>query len=219
MEIKSTTLGIRRIRYLLSPSWSSGIFALFVSIGIIGGSFFLTLVGNVALQGWLGLFDAYQSSSVGVTNAVVEQHLSANTTFNTAVMLILWGSIGLVVYSIAHSTIRRLAKALKTSDELLHEFNYINITPQSIILELILRAFIRLAALAGWWGLAWLILHIVFPFAIVEGHNAAQNLTGLTSWAHALSAFIVCLISIHGLAILSRLALLHERIFGNPELY
>jgi hypothetical protein len=198
--------------YLLTPSWSSGILIVFITILIVGGTIVITHVGSATQQSILGLHGVYKNSSIGMDANGVGSHLGKNVAFNNSILFVLWGAVGLGVYSI----VQGLATELRNTDDLLRELTYVHINRKNILREATSRALIRLAAVAGWWILAFMIIiRKIIPYAIASAHDTADNYTSANDWLHTALAIVLCLLSFHGLVILTRLTLLRPRLFGN----
>lgn len=189
-------------------------FAVLVSVLAVGGTILLARVGGATEQSLLGLHAIYRHSSLGTNTNLIGQHLSSNTVFNNGILFILWGSVGLVVYSIVQGA----ANELKNTDELLHEMSYMHIDRHEALHDAILRGLIRFAALAAWWVLAWFMLHKIFPYAIASAHLTAYKLSSVSDWLRTLLGFGLCVLSIHCLIVFLRLIVLRPRLIGNSLL-
>jgi hypothetical protein len=215
MALKNGSSGtVKLVGILLTPSWSSSIFTILGSSLVVGGTILLTRLGSATQQSILGLHMVYKDSQLGVSTNAVGQHITSNTIFNNGILFVLWGSVGLVVYSI----VQGFANELRNTDELLHELTFVHVDRHTIVRDLILRAITRFAALAGWWILAWVMLHKVFPYAIAAAHDTAYSLRSAHDWLHTLIGFGLCLLTIHGLIVLLRLIVLRPRLTGNSIL-
>src|SRR5581483_5158345 len=207
-EFSGTTKLIVR---LVTPSWASGLFAMLIGITTVIGTILLTRLGNSTQQSLLGLHAVYSQSSLSINVNAVGQHLGSNSFFNNAVLFVLWGSVGLVVYSI----VQGLVTEFKNTDDLLREMHYVHANRQTLVHDTTIRAITRLTALAAWWTLAWILLHKVFPYAIASAHLTAYHTVDTHNWLHTLLGFCYCLLSLHGLTVLSRLIVLRPRLTGN----
>jgi hypothetical protein len=199
------------IAVLLSPSWSSGILTVLITLLVVGGTILLAHIGGATQQSLLGLHTVYRHSSIGTSTNTVGKHLSSNTIFNNGILFVLWGSVGLVVYSV----VQGMANELKNTDDLLRELKYVHIDRHKVVFEAVLRGVIRFAALAAWWILAWLMLHKIFPYAIATAHISAYNLANTQDWFRTVLSLVYCLLSIHALIVLVRLIVLRPRLTGN----
>lgn len=212
MALRNSTAGtLRLVGFLVTPSWSSSILTLVISLCVVAGTILLTHYGSGAQQSLLGLHSVYSKSSVGTGTNIVGQHLSSNALFNNAVLFVLWGSVGLMVYSV----VQGIAKEFKNTGDLLHELNYVHVDRHKVLGDAATRAMVRFAALAVWWLLGWTILHKIFPYAIATAHVTAYHLSDVSSWLHTLLGFGLCVVSMHGLIVCLRLMILRPRLTGN----
>jgi hypothetical protein len=212
MALQSSSSGtFKLVGVLLTPSWTSGLFTVLISILIVGGTLLLSHIGSATQQTLLGLHAVYRSSTVGIDTNSVGQHLSSNSVFNNAVLFVLWGSVGLAVYTI----VQGMANEFRNTSERLHELNFVHSNQPTIIRDIVLRGVIRLAALASWWILAWLMFHRVIPYTIAAAHLTAYKLGDVSSWLYTLLGFILCVLCIHCLVVLIRLIFLKPRLSGN----
>jgi hypothetical protein len=215
MALRSDGSGTTRlIAVLISPSWASGILTVLIGLLVVGGTILLTRIGGATQQSLLGLHAVYRQSSIGVDSDAVGRHLSSNTLFNNAVLFVLWGSVGLVVYSI----VQGMANELKSTDELLHELHYVHVDRHKIVRDAVLRAIIRFMALAAWWILAWFMLHKIFPYAIAAAHTSAFRLADTRDGVRTVLGLAYCLVSVHVLIVLVRLTVLRPRLIGNSAI-
>ena len=212
MALRSGTAGAFRLTgFLVTPSWASGIFTFLVSLCFVAGTILLAHFGSGAQQSLLGLHSVYSQSSVAASADTVGEHLSGNTLFNNGILFILWGSVGLMVYSV----VQGVAKEFQNTDDLIHELHYVHVDRHKVLREVEIRSAIRFITLAVWWVLAWAILHKVIPYAIASAHVNAYHLRDVKAWLRTLLGFALCLISIHGLVVGVRLMALRPRLFGN----
>lgn len=212
MALKNSRAGaVRLTGILLTPSSISIVFALLVSIVTVGGTIILTHTAAATQQSLLGLHSVYRESSIGINTIAVGQHLSSNVIFNNGILFVLWGSVGLVVYSV----IQGIVTELTHTDDILHEMSYIHADRGKILYDAVLKAIIRFVALAAWWLLGWIMLHKIFPYAIASAHLTTYNFGNVQDSLHTLLGFCLCLLSIHGLTVLLRLIVLRPRLIGN----
>jgi hypothetical protein len=116
-----------------------------------------------------------------------------------------------VVYSI----VQGIATEFKNTDDLIHELAFVHVDRHKVIWEAIVRAIIRLAALVGWWVLAWFLLHKIVPATIASAHVSAYNPKNIHDWLHTALTALICVIGFHGLIVLLRLVVLRPRLTGN----
>lgn len=192
------------------PSWLSalacGLFGAFIIIGTI----VLSHVGTDVQQSLLGLHNVYSESSVGTNVHTIGNNFGRNQLLNNSLLFILWGSVGLVVYSIVQGALNEL----KQADKLLHELNYVHANRQTIVRNVALRAAIRLGALLTWWFVLRFLIYMLMPYAIATAHTSAANLTVPSDWAWSLLAGFALAVGLHVLVVLTRLVFLRPRLFG-----
>jgi hypothetical protein len=215
MALKDGKQGtVKVVVVLLTPSWPSGLFAVLVGLLASGGTIALARLGSATEQSLIGLHSVYRQSSLGASSGIVGQHLSSNTLFNNAVLFVLWGSVGLVVYSI----VQGLANEFRNTDDLLHEMKFVHADRSRLVYDTTLRALTRFGALAAWWIVAWTMLHKIFPYTITTAHFSAHNPSDIGRWLQTLLGFAACVLGIHVLTILLRLILLRPRLRSNSIL-
>jgi len=194
----------------LTPSWLSGLVSVVCGCLVIGGTIALMHVGTTTRQSILGLHDAYVSGSFGRSVGVVSDRLAQNTTLNNALLFLMWGSVGLVVYSV----VQGFANEFKQADELVHELKGIPArSRQSILRAAIGRALIRLIAFVCWWLLVRYGVYHLLPQAITAAHGSALHLTDISDWARSVLAAGEIMLALHILTVLLRLTVFRPRIF------
>lgn len=194
------------LRAFLLPSWLSGFVAVTVTVVIVGLAVIFTHFGTTVMQSLVGLQHAYAQSSVGV----ISNELASNTWLNNTLLFIMWGSVGLMAYSVAHGIFSEFSKAR----EVLREAHYINAEHQHILRNAILRETVKIAALAAWWLLFRYAIFTLIPHMVATAHIFAANPAQPSGWYSCLIESIVCIVIIHVLTVLMRLSLLRVRIFG-----
>jgi hypothetical protein len=208
MSIRSETAGSPKLlSVFLLPSWLSGLISALAGVLIIGGTVLLTHIGGTLQQGLLGLNLAYQQSSGAQT---VSNTLAQNTSLNNVLLFVLWGTVGLVVYSIVQNVVHEFSSA----DKLVHELHYVHADRHKILRAVILRAVIRLAALVAWWLLVRFMAYKLVPYDIAAARLSALHLANATDWVRCILGGAACMLGVHGLTILLRLLLLRPRVFG-----
>lgn len=200
---RSELLGV-----FLSPSWLSGLIAVLAGVLVVIGTVVLTHVSGTLQQGLLGLHLAYQQSSGAQT---VSNTFAQNTTLNNVLLFVLWGAVGLAVYSIVQNVVQELSSA----DELMHELEYARTNRRDILRAVALRAVIRLGALIAWWLLVRFMIFKLIPYDIASARLSALHLTSASDWTRSILGGTVCMLGVQGLAILLRLLVLRPRLFGN----
>jgi hypothetical protein len=194
----------------LRPSWLSGLISLLVGVTVIVSTILLTRVGNTVQQSLLGLHNVYNASSVGRSVETVTNNFAQNSDLNNVLLFLMWGSVGLLVYSI----VQGVAKELHDADRLLRELEEVPASRSSILHDLFLRAIIRLVSLACWWILLRFTIYELFPYTIAAAHISALNPANAGDWTQTLLAGLGCMLAMHGLTIFLRLTFLRARLFG-----
>lgn len=196
----------------LTPSWFSGLAAIVVGCVIMGGTIAFTHVGTTARQSILGLHDAYVGGSFGKSVAVVSNRLAQNTTLNNVLLFLMWGSVGLVVYSI----VQGVANEFRQADQLLHELKSVSArSRQAIVREATVHALIRLIALACWWLLFRYTIYHLLPQTIAASHASALHLVDVHGWIRSLLAVVSLMLALHVLTVLLRLVIFRPRVFDS----
>lgn len=208
MSIRSETAGNSKLLgVFLLPSWMSGLIAALAGILVIGGTVLLTHAGSTLHQGLLGLHLAYQQSSGAQT---VSNTFAQNNSLNNVLLFVLWGAVGLVIYSIVQNMVHEFSSA----DELVHELHYVHADRRKILRAVGLRATVRLGALLAWWLLVRFMVYKLVPYDIAAARLSALHLTNVSDWARSVLGGAVCMLGVHGLTILLRLLVLRPRLFG-----
>lgn len=196
--------------FLLPSSMSALICGLFGGLTVFG-TIVLTHVGSDVQQSLIGLHNVYLTSSIGANVHTVGNNFGQNAFLNNALLFILWGTIGLVVYSIVQGAMNELREA----DKLLRELNYVHANRDAIIKNVALRAAIRLGSLLTWWFVLRFIIYKLVPYAIASAHISAANLLGPFDWLRSLLAGFACALGLHVLIVLTRLIFLRPRLIGD----
>ncbi len=170
----------------------------------------MTHVGSDVQKSLIGLHNVYLTSSLGANVHTVGNNFGQNTLLNNTLLFILWGTVGLVVYSIVQGAMNELREA----DKLLHELNYVHANRNAILKSVGLRAAIRLGALLTWWFVLRFIIYRLVPYAVASAHVSAMNLTGSFDWFRSFLAALACALGLHVLVVLTRLIFLRPRLFG-----
>lgn len=206
-----TASDTRLFSAFLAPSWLSGLIVIVVGVFILGGTITLTHLGGAVQQSLLGLGQAYQQTSIGGSVHAVGTKISSNPILNNSLLFILWGTVGLVVYSIAQSAVNEI----RNTNELFHELDYVHANRNGMVRDIVLRGVIRAGALIAWAVLARYTIYTFIPYAIAATHNTALRLTSMHDWERSLLTTLGCMLSVHFLAVLLRLAMMRTRLFGS----
>jgi hypothetical protein len=211
MSINIGALGDKRLfEDLILPSWLSGLLAVTVSILLIGLTVVLTHFGNTVQQSILGLRHVYTQSSIGTKAITVSDNFAGNSALNNVLLFLLWGSIGLMVYSI----VQAILTEVKRASNVVQELNYINADRRSILRESLVRETIKLIAFIFFWLLFRYAIFKLAPYTIAVAHTLAIHPTYISAWLRSIYAATLCTLTLHLLTVLLRTTLLRPRIFG-----
>lgn len=195
---------------LLLPSWLSGLIAVTCSILLIVGSIALTHLGNTVQQSVLGLQHVYIQSPIGTKTATVSDNFASNIYLNDVLLFLLWGSVGLMVYSIVQGILAEIKKA----NDLIHVLHYVHANRQKILRDAFERESVKVVAFVCWWLLFRYAIYTFAPYTIAAAHTLAIHPIEISAWLRSIYAAILCTLTLHVLTVLLRLALLRPRVFG-----
>lgn len=206
MALAKSSTNQHLLTSLLTPSSLSGTAAILVALAATAGTILFTHANTTIREGVLGLHLAYTQSSLSQS-----AQLSSSSTVNTVLLATLWGSVGLLVYSI----VRGLTSELRHTTDLVHSLTYVHMRRREFLAQTAVRAFVRIGALACWWLLLWFTAYRVIPYTVAAAHFSAIHTSDAKSWLRMLLAGIGCTLCIHSLTILMRLVFLRVRAFGD----
>ena len=200
----------RLFEELILPSWLSGLFAITSSILLIAATVALTHFGNTVQQSALGLRQVYTQSPIGAKAIMVSDNFASNAALNNVLLFLLWGSVGLLVYSI----VQAILTEFKRANNVIQELHYVNADRHTILQEAFIRETIKVVAFILFWLLFRYAIFKLTPYTIVTAHTLAVHPSTMDSWNHALLAAVLCMCTLHLLTVLLRLTLLRTRVFG-----
>ncbi len=195
----------------LRPSWLSGLVSVIVGVAVVSFTVLLTHVGTTVQQSLIGLHSVYNSSSVGHSVQTVTNNFAQNTVLNNILLFLMWGSIGLLVYSI----VQGIASELREADRLLRELEQAPASRSSILHNLLIRGAIRLIALICWWLLFRFTFYKLIPHTIGMSHVSAIAPMDTGDWISTILAALGCMVSIHVLTFLLRLIFMRPRLLSS----
>jgi len=211
MSIKVGALGDKRLfEELLLPSWFSGFAAVTVGVLLVVGTITLTIFGSTVQQSLLGLQHVYTQSSVGSKVSIISDNFASNAYLNNVLLFLLWGSVGLMVYSVVQGIVSEISRA----NSLVTELRFAQVDRHAILREALLRETVKVMAFAAWWIIFRYAIFKLTPFTIATAHTTATHLTNVADWGRSLLAAVLCMLAVHILAVLLRLTLLRARVFG-----
>ena len=197
---------------LLAPSLLSGAIATLIGLLLFIGPFLLIHFGNAAQEGFLGLHIAYQQSSLtNVAHGVSTQFLG-NPHVGQAVFLGFWGAVGLVVYLLAASLVRRSEDFFS----LVHQMDYVNVVRHQYVQYHVIRAIVRIVAVVGWCLLLPNFIYKFIPYSLAAAQVSAEHGT-LHTWLTSLLFCLGSVLTLHILTVLLRLMVLRPRLFGQSS--
>jgi hypothetical protein len=197
---------------LLSPSLLSGAITSLLGILLLIGPFLLIHFGNTAQEGFLGLHIAYQQSSLtSVAHGVSTQFLG-NPHVGQAVFLAFWGAVGLVVYLMAASLVRRSEDFFS----LVHQMDYVNVVRHQYVQYHLIRAIVRIVAVVGWCLLLPNFIYKIVPYSLAAAQVSAEHST-LNHWLTSILFCFGSVLILHVLTVLLRLMVLRPRLFGQSS--
>lgn len=211
MSIQNGSLGDKRlVADLILPSWLSGFFAVTVSVLLIGLTVVLTHFGDTVQQSILGLQHVYTQSSVGNKAIMVSDNFASNVVLNNILVFLLWGSVGLLVFSIVQGMLIEIRRA----NNVIRELNYINADRHSILKDAFTRETIKIIAFVCFWVILRYSIFKLAPYTIAVAHTLTQHPTTTATWLKILLATGLCVVTLHVLTVLLRLTFLRPRIFS-----
>ena len=211
MSIKVGALGDKRLyEDLLLPSWFSGFAAVSIGMLLVMGTIALTIFGNTVQQSLLGLQHVYTQSSVGAKVSTISDNFASNSYLNNILLFLLWGSVGLMVYSVVQGIVTELSRA----NGLVQELRFAQVDRHTILREALLRETVKVVAFAAWWIIFRYAIFKLTPFTIATAHTSATHLTNVADWGRSLLAIVLCILAVHILTVLMRLSFLRARVFG-----
>lgn len=211
MSIKVGALGDKRLfEDLLLPSWFSGFAAVTIGVLLVAGTIVLTVFGDTVQQSLLGLQHVYTQSSVGAKVSTISDNFASNTYLNNVLLFLLWGSVGLMVYSVVQGIVSELSRA----NSLVQELRFAQVDRRSILREALLRETVKVLAFVTWWVIFRYAIFKLTPFTIATAHTSATHLANVADWGYSLLAIVLCVLTVHVLTVLMRLSFLRARVFG-----
>jgi hypothetical protein len=211
MSIQNGALGDKRlVADLILPSWLSGLLAITVSVSLVGLTVVLTHFGDTVKQSLLGLQHVSTQSSVGTKAIMVSDNFASNATLNNVLIFLLWGSIGLMVFSI----VQGILTGVRRANNVIRELNYVNADRRSILREAFNRVAVKVIAFICFWLILRYGIYKLAPYTIAVAHTLALHPAIITTWLRIILSALLCIVMMHILTVLLRLTFLRPRIFG-----
>lgn len=198
----------KNLRLLLTPSWISGTLVVTAAMILITATVFATqFPGSGAWQ--LLQLQAVDQPTISNNYQAVDQKLSLNTFVNNFPLMIFWGVVGFMCYSVTISLINIFRGAVNFKETL----DYVNVDRHRLIADVLIKLVVRIAILFLWLAYINLSINIFLPFSIAATQYASNS--GLSpDLVYALLAFVVLVICLHIHTIFLRLIKLRPRLFG-----
>lgn len=211
MAIKVGALGDKRLfEDLLLPSWLSGLVAVTVGILLVGLTVFLTDFGSTVQQSLLGLQHVYTESPVGTKVSTISNNFAGNVYLNNVLLFLLWGTVGLMVYSVVQGIVTEFSRA----NHIVQEMHYVNANKPEILREAFFHESVKVVAFIAFWLLFRYAIFNLAPLTIANAHTLAGHPGDAGVWGHTLFAALLCVLTMHVLTVLVRLSFLRARVFG-----
>jgi hypothetical protein len=201
----------RELNLLLTPSLSSGIVVVFLSLGITFGTLFKVLYHGSSLEHLVYLDQNKQA--IADNYQTVQSSSLLDSWIGYIPLLLFWGGMGLVVYWFCEMLYNVYRSAAMVQEEL----HYVHSNRQAIIKSLVSHMVVRLVTLAVWILYAWLTIHFLLPYVIAIAYVAGGVHNLLSSILYMARGTLLLLVAFHIHVILCRLFFLKPRLFGiNP---
>jgi len=211
MSIQIGALGDKRLfKDLVLPSWLSGFLSVTISVLLIGLTVALTHFGDTVRQSLLGLQHVSTQSSIGTKAIMVSDNFAGNAALNNILIFLLWGSVGLMVFSI----VRGLLAEIRRANSVIQELNYVNADRRNILHDAFIREVIKIVAFILFWVLLRYAIYTIAPYTIAVARTLAVQPTVLPTWWRIVYAALLCVLTLHILTVLLRLMFLRPRIFS-----
>jgi hypothetical protein len=211
-----------------ADSWENSLNAIKVYVFPSAASFWGGLVLAILITISVGLYLSYQSGTLLTTlfgkdvsfetalylqNEVFShlQQVSGNEVISRLPIAILWGALGLILYSIIEFSIR----FTRGIAEVKRQLGYVNANRTNILKSLSLRILLRFLTLASAIIFMVIFAKLFFPYLWLNLNLGAYSLPDVRSLPYFLKALIVIIICFHVLTVLMRLFAVRPRLLSN----
>ncbi len=204
---------IEALNQILSPSWISGLIAVFAGLVVAGGVIIAFSFNNSQIQQQL---TAWQHSTpvdekaLATPDQVVQEN-DKPTLKGSWPLLIFWSLLGLVVYVIATS----ITKSIKDAEAFRESLDYVHADKHLLLQGAAQHIALRLTILGLWALFTVMFFKRVIPYSITAAHASAGELLSFQGVTYALVAFLTIALSMHLHAIFMRLSIGKARVFTN----
>ena len=198
---------------LLTPSWLSGLVAVVASLAVMVTTVMALHFPGSSLQLLLDDHKGNTSPSLSTGSLAVSNNFSSNQLINDIPLFVLWGCVGLLVYSLIIST----ANTLGGAGELMAELNFTHVKRWRLLGQELGRLLIRVIVLVGWVLFTEITVHTILPYVIALTQFASSAVGVMNTVLDAALAFVVLTACLHLHVILLRLLMLKPRLFGQTD--
>jgi hypothetical protein len=193
---------------VLTPSWLSGLIAVTIALVVVA----MTVIGLHYRSSDFQLLRAAQveNQAISYNYQAVNNSFSSNTLLSDLPLLVLWGGVGLVVYSLTMRIVGSYSRAMEFRQEL----DYVHADRQALIRSAITRALIRLLVLIAWFLYLQFTVHVLLPYVIALAYAGSGSLD-LNLWQetfYLIAGVVLLALTIHLHTVALRLALLKTRV-------
>jgi hypothetical protein len=205
MSAQNKSLDISLFLKLLTPSMSSLVLSVLVSLGLS--------IGVIALS-------HYQSSSIRIQYLYYHAHTHAgsnhlansllqNNLINNLPLFFFWTLVGIIVYLIASD----IVKAIQSTLEVKRELNYVHADRSSLVRSTIEQLIVRLIAIAIWFPYLFFFFRKIVPYVITLAIVSTTSGQAILLPAYIVLGVAVMSVAIHINLVLLRLIFLKPRLF------
>lgn len=194
---------------VLSPSWLSGLLAVFFGLLLTVGVIVAFTAHNSTIQQQLTNFQQKEEKPLTTPDQVLAEN-DKPTLKGSWPLLIVWSLAGVAAYLVATN----IARSISDANDLRETLGYVH-ADRRLLLQ---SATTHIIA----WGISiimWIAFTVFFfkwaiPYAITAAHASVSELRSLNGLLYAVLAFSVIAIGIHLHAVFMRLVARRSRIFG-----
>lgn len=189
------------ISRLLTPSWLSGLLAVFVAFLLTAGFVAAFSFESSRVQQQL---ESWQQTQPQRALTTPDQTLPENgrpTLQESWPLIVLWAVVGLVIYGVAAT----IVDSLKRAAELRESMEYVNARPEAMLKDTVEHLAMRIVAAVMLIFLLLIFFKTIIPYSITAAHASSVDVVSVDGLLYALTAFGVVLFSLHVLTIFLRL--------------
>lgn|GEM_PF-1266804 len=198
---------------LLNPSWLSGLVAAIASLAVMMTTVIALHFPGSSLQLLLDDHKGSAAPSLSTGSLTVSNNFSSNQLISDIPLFVLWGCVGLLVYSLIIS----IANALGGVGELMVELNFTHVRRWRLLGQELSRLLIRIVVLVGWVLFTEITIHTILPYVIALTQFASGAVGIVNTVLDTFLAFVVLTVCLHLHVILLRLLMLKPRLFGQTD--